>query len=157
MLPMVPEDCLRVHRQSQTEGRKDARANMESLPHLKQPRVRINAESVFENLAYEAKAGHPIEEVQRKMPQTEFQAKVAHRARVFGPAAALHLHMDRAIMSRKQRLPGLPSRLVALETVLGKDETIQFEDYLGNPDISIDMNQRSVHDLISYTLDGEGV
>ena len=90
---------------------------MESLPHLKQPRVRINAESVFENLAYEAKAGHPIEEVQRKMPQTEFQAKVAHRARVFGPAAALHLHMDRAIMSRKQRLPGLPSRLVALETV----------------------------------------
>ena len=61
---------------------------MESLPHLKQPRVRINAESVFENLAYEAKAGHPIEEVQRKMPQTEFQAKVAHRARVFGPAAA---------------------------------------------------------------------
>ena len=30
----------------------------------KQPRVRINAESVFENLAYEAKAGHPIEEVQ---------------------------------------------------------------------------------------------
>ena len=57
--PWSHEDCLRVHRQSQTEGRKDARANMESLPHLKQPRVRINAESVFENLAYEAKAGHP--------------------------------------------------------------------------------------------------
>eukprot|EP00943_MAST-04B_sp_MAST-4B-sp1_P004316 g4316.t1 len=130
---------------------------MEAIPHLKQPRARISAESVFENLAYDAKAGHPIEEVQRKLPQTEFQSKVSHRARVFGPASALHLHMDRSIMSRKQRLPGLPSRLIGLETVLGKDETIQFEDYLGNPDIQVGMNQRSVHDLISFTLDGEGV
>lgn len=32
-----------------------------------------------------------------------------------------------------QRLPGLPSSMLGLETILGRDETVDFEDYLDRP------------------------
>lgn len=32
-----------------------------------------------------------------------------------------------------QRLPGLPSSMLGLETVLGRDEMVEFEDYLDPP------------------------
>lgn len=36
----------------------------------------------------------------------------------------------RSTLSQIQRLPGLPSSFVALDTVLGDDDTIHFEDVL---------------------------
>ena len=42
----------------------------------------------------------------------------------------MRLKTEKEILSRIQRPPGLPSSFVALETALGKDETIDFEDIL---------------------------
>ena len=126
-----------------------------NLPFLKTPRDRMSAQGAFEHLAYDAKMVHPIEAVQKRFPQTEFQAKVANRARVFGPASAMHLHMDRALLSCKQRLPGLTSRRVGLETVLGKDDSISFEDYLGTPELAMGNDHRSAHDVINASFFNE--
>jgi len=40
------------------------------------------------------------------------------------------------ILSQVQRLPGLQSSHLGLDTILGRDETIDFEDFLGVPEMS---------------------
>jgi proteasome maturation protein len=50
--------------------------------------------------------------------------------RLYGPAAAMRLKSERKAAEDVQRLPGLRSSFVALQTVLGEDDTISFEDVL---------------------------
>ncbi|CAG8820878.1 7817_t:CDS:2, partial [Racocetra persica] len=50
--------------------------------------------------------------------------------RIYGTPAPIRHLMERSIVSRVQRLPGLPSSNFGLEILMGKDETIEFEDFL---------------------------
>ena len=50
--------------------------------------------------------------------------------KMFGTALTLHLRTEKAILSKYQRLPGLPSSRTGLETILGEDEEIGFADVL---------------------------
>lgn len=52
--------------------------------------------------------------------------------RVYGSAAAMRMKSERAAAESIQRLPGLESSFVALEVVLGEDNTIGFEDVLNS-------------------------
>jgi len=67
---------------------------------------------------------------QHQRAEREFASRLDTVARLYGVAAAMRLKTEKEILSRIQRPPGLPSSHVALETVLGKDETIEFEDIL---------------------------
>lgn len=65
--------------------------------------------------------------------QTHKQAwdsKVARVGQIYGSHASLRLQMDRAILAQFQRLPGMHSNFSGLDTLLGRDEEIGFEDYL---------------------------
>ena len=42
----------------------------------------------------------------------------------------MRLKTEKETLSQVRRAPGLPSSMIALETVLGTDETIEFEDFL---------------------------
>ena len=48
----------------------------------------------------------------------------------------MQMKMEASILSQVRRLPGLPSSHVGLDTLLGRDTTIDFEDYLGDPRVS---------------------
>ena len=50
---------------------------------------------------------------------------------VYGSHLPMRVQMEMNIVAQVQRPPGLPSHNVGLETILGRDETIDFEDYLG--------------------------
>ena len=50
---------------------------------------------------------------------------------VYGPGFALRNKMEEQILSQFRRMPGLESHHVGLDTLLGLDETIDVEDYLG--------------------------
>lgn len=52
--------------------------------------------------------------------------------RIYGPGAAMRLRMDRALLAQAQRAPGLASSFAGLDTFLGRDYTIGFEDFLGS-------------------------
>lgn len=66
---------------------------------------------------------------QRK--EREFRARLDSVARLYGLAAAMRLKTEKEVLSAQaQRLPGLPASRVGLETVLGTDETLDFEDIL---------------------------
>ncbi|CAJ1455160.1 unnamed protein product [Effrenium voratum] len=64
--------------------------------------------------------------------------------------------MERELLSQFQRLPGLPSSLVGLETVLDMDETIEFEDIM-NLEANSAMSRftgpnRGLHDIMEQRL-----
>jgi hypothetical protein len=50
---------------------------------------------------------------------------------VYGTHLPLRLKMEMNILSQAARLPGIRSSHTGLNTILGRDETIDFEDYLG--------------------------
>lgn len=50
--------------------------------------------------------------------------------RVYGSHAAWEKRMDRAVLSQARRLPGIPSSFSGLDTIMGRDDKIGFEDFL---------------------------
>ena len=90
-------------------------------------RVTPNAFQAGPNASLEqsAKVGHPVQAIQQRLVQSTFQTKVANRAMLFGPASAIHLHMDRQILSCHQRHGCLPSARPALECALGLSDTLE--------------------------------
>ena len=71
------------------------------------------------SLEHDAKVGHPVMAIQQRYVKAAFQAKVRNRALLYGPAAAIHLQMDGAILSCHQRHGCLPSARPALACAMG--------------------------------------
>mmetsp|Transcript_34715 Transcript_34715/g.64264 ORF Transcript_34715/g.64264 Transcript_34715/m.64264 type:complete len:84 (+) Transcript_34715:254-505(+) len=59
-------------------------------------------------------------------------------AKIHGVHVPMRMKMDQTILSQHKRLhvPGMKPSFVGLETMLGMDETIEFEDYLNDPEFS---------------------
>lgn len=64
----------------------------------------------------------------------------------------MRLKAEKASVEQIQRLPGLPSSFVALETVLGENDTIAFEDVLGDPYEQPIESTFKVHDAMEIKL-----
>lgn len=50
---------------------------------------------------------------------------------MYGKHLPMQIRMELDILSQVQRLPGLPNSNLGMETILGRDDKIDFEDYLG--------------------------
>eukprot|EP00406_Dinophysis_acuminata_P049685 CAMPEP_0179307746 /NCGR_PEP_ID=MMETSP0797-20121207/50797_1 /TAXON_ID=47934 /ORGANISM="Dinophysis acuminata, Strain DAEP01" /LENGTH=136 /DNA_ID=CAMNT_0021017433 /DNA_START=20 /DNA_END=426 /DNA_ORIENTATION=- len=85
------------------------------------------ADSVLKSNAT-PKARHPVERLLLDSGRRADQQEMMQKALVFGQHAPIRARMEREILSQFQRLPGLQSSLVGLETVMDMDETIEFED-----------------------------
>ncbi len=86
---------------------------------------------------------HPVERMQNAeggRAMREFNRKLDSVRRIYGSGLAMRLQTEvREASSMRMRLPGMPQASnVGLETLLGRDETIDFEDFLGLPDDSPD-------------------
>jgi proteasome maturation protein len=79
---------------------------------------------------------HPVQKLQKNSLRDELQNRLYMLSNTYGRHSALRLQMDLAIFSQMQRLPGLPSSNVAIETLLGMDSDISFADYLNDPEYS---------------------
>mmetsp|Transcript_2404 Transcript_2404/g.5186 ORF Transcript_2404/g.5186 Transcript_2404/m.5186 type:complete len:127 (+) Transcript_2404:67-447(+) len=102
-----------------------------ALPVLKLPVDQLRDEP--RSLAHEHLPKHPIERVQAMTHKQAWDSKVARVGQIYGSHASLRLQMDRAILAQFQRLPGMHSNFSGLDTLLGRDEDIGFEDYLNDP------------------------
>eukprot|EP00933_Yihiella_yeosuensis_P021098 TRINITY_DN1678_c0_g1_i1.p1 TRINITY_DN1678_c0_g1~~TRINITY_DN1678_c0_g1_i1.p1 ORF type:complete len:152 (+),score=43.59 TRINITY_DN1678_c0_g1_i1:84-539(+) len=71
---------------------------------------------------------HPVEKLLQDGLRRDEQQEMMSKCIVYGQHAPIRAKMERELLSQFQRLPGLPSSLVGLETVLDMDETIEFED-----------------------------
>ena len=112
--------------------------SLRMLPHERDiPKESLHTHQPGMSLAEDSKTKHPMEIIMTNLPQTEFQTRVRNRAMLYGPASAIHLQMDRAILSAVQRLPMLPSDRVGLECVLNQDNTMEYSDFLGDPALDV--------------------
>lgn len=62
--------------------------------------------------------------------KNEFDAKLFRAEAIHGSHLSLHMRMERALLARHQRLPLLTSEFAGLDTVLNRDDTIDFSDFL---------------------------
>lgn len=76
-------------------------------------------------------APHPVEQVQATHLKNALDADLYRAERVYGRHAAWEKRMDLANAATIKRLPGLPSSHAALDTLLGRDDKIGFEDIFG--------------------------
>jgi len=79
---------------------------------------------------------HPVQLIQKNHDRNQYETKKTMLAKVYGVHVPLRQSIEETILSRFQRGGGLKSSLVGLETVLGEDTEIRFEDYLGDPAMS---------------------
>lgn len=74
---------------------------------------------------------HPLELQQKQYLHQLERQQLQRASAAFGLHAALRLKTEREMCAMTQRLPGLPSSLWGLQTVMGLDDQIMTEDYLG--------------------------
>ena len=76
---------------------------------------------------------HPTSEVLPMIQWMRNQLETKHfmMGQIYGKHLPMQIRMELDILSQGQRMPGLPNSNIGMETILGRDETIDFEDYLG--------------------------
>jgi len=85
---------------------------------------------------YTQPAAHPVETIQNNWLRDQLETKHFIMAQTYGSHLPMQIRMELDILSQAKRLPGIRSSNIGAETILGRDETIDFEDYLGTPDMS---------------------
>ncbi|CAK7353554.1 unnamed protein product [Dovyalis caffra] len=77
---------------------------------------------------------HPLESVLLSVERNQDDMKRITLANVYGAAFPVQMDMERQILSRFQRPPGLmPSSMLGMEALTGTLEDFGFEDYLNDP------------------------
>ena len=84
----------------------------------------------FRSLQNELNAPHPVSLIQNSHSEISWMNKIETVRRIHGSGFAMRLANDRAVLTKKNKLPGLESSNIWLDTVIGTDTSISFEDYL---------------------------
>jgi len=95
-------------------------------------------------------AVHPVHVIQATSEKQKELLRNFTLANVYGSHMPLRLQMEQTILSQIQRLPGLHSSFAGLETLLGKDEEIGFEDIFNDPEYSVE--NIDVHEAMEQRL-----
>ena len=84
----------------------------------------------FRSLESDLNAQHPIQSLQSTRNSSAWVAKLDNVRRTYGSHLAMRLATEKEIFGRNRRLPGLESSNIALQTVMGTSETVDFTDFL---------------------------
>lgn len=96
---------------------------------------------------------HPLDLQQQQLLYTLEQQQLQRASELYGSHAGLRLKTEREFCAMAQRLPGIGSSMLGLETVMGLDGHISVCDYLGRERPSVEGGPMlSVHDLIEKTM-----
>jgi proteasome maturation protein len=88
------------------------------------------------SVRHEVAAAHPAETVQKHWQGTQDQLQAALQSLAFGSHMPMRHAMERAIVGQHARMPVLPSSRVGLDILAGRDETLEVEDYLADPELA---------------------
>lgn len=85
----------------------------------------------FRSLESEFVAPHPVQRLQTASANSgAWVRKLDTVRRIYGSHMAMRLATEKETFSRNRRLPGLESSNIALQTLMGTDETVDFQDFL---------------------------
>ncbi|PRW05823.1 Proteasome maturation isoform B [Chlorella sorokiniana] len=120
----------------------------DSLPFLAAPHDALRQGLV--TLKDGAAVSHPVEQIQQMAGPAGEQSRLEMLRNVYGTALPARMQIEKQILDRHERLPGLPSSKLGLEAMTGALEDFGFESYLGlpqdseapQPDLHSQMEQR---------------
>lgn len=95
--------------------------------------INPDAAAPEEALKYSSAALHPVQKIEQEAMKNQLLTRRKLKAAVYGAALPMRMMMHEHMLSQCQRLPGLPSSYAGLESYTGRDETIDFEDFLNLP------------------------
>lgn len=123
--------------------------NGTSLPFLSAPHDAIRKGLV--TLKDGAAAAHPVEVIQTTGRQAVERERLEMLKKVYGAALPARMAIERQMLSRVERLPGLPSSCVALESLTGELDDFTPESYLSLPTES-EVPQPDLHSCMEQRL-----
>jgi hypothetical protein len=80
------------------------------------------------------KSKHPVEEIQTKSFEQELHTRHKLVALALGSQVPLRMEIERRILGQFHKHPGFQTAQPGLDTLLGRDEEITFEDFLSPPE-----------------------
>lgn len=104
------------------------------------------------SLKYNTSTIHPVQTIERDAATIEKTARRKLMASAYGSALPMRLMMHEHMLSQCHRLPGLPSSFVGLDSYTGRDEKLDFEDFLNLPQDAPDMPRDQPRDILERTL-----
>lgn len=84
---------------------------------------------------------HPLKASEETFAQRELETNLQMLRRNEGLAAPMRIMMEMQAYKKVGRLPFLPSSRVHLDVITGRDETIDFADFLGCDEFSERLSQ----------------
>ncbi|CAO3642196.1 unnamed protein product [Cunninghamella echinulata] len=105
---------------------------------------------MVQSLKAEVLPGHALENRLAEWNENQWELKLSMARQTYGLHAPIKMMMEREIVSKRQRLPVLPSSNLHLDILTGKDETIDFEDFLNDPSMCTDT--LDVHAAMEHKL-----
>ena len=90
----------------------------------------------FRSLESELSAKHPIQAIQRTN-NSAWVAKLDQVRRTHGSHMAMRLATEKETFGRGRRLPGLESSNIALQTLMGTADAVDFPDFLNGTLLSV--------------------
>merc|ERR1712216_582620 len=87
----------------------------------------------FKSVRSELMADHPVEAMQKKWVSLQEEQNLAVAGNVMGRSLPMELIQERSALAEIRRLPTLPSSMLALEISLGRETSLDFQDYTNDP------------------------
>lgn len=114
----------------------------------------INPEALApeESLKYSSATLHPVQKIERESTKIQLTTRRKLKANVYGAALPMRTMMHEHMLSQCQRLPGLPSSYAGLDSFTGRDETIDFDDFLNLPLDQPDIPREDTREILERTL-----
>jgi proteasome maturation protein len=115
----------------------DQMAMEQGLPFLTTPHdsIRQGLASLKEDVGTK----HPVEVVQTSFKQHAESSRLNMLRDLYGVATPARQQIERSILDRFERLPGLPSSKLGLESLTGSLDDFTFDSFLGLPQDSEDV------------------
>lgn len=92
-----------------------------------------DASAPEETVKYSTATLHPVEKIEREAFSAERMTRRKMKAAIYGAALPMRMMMHEHMLSQCHRLAGLPSSFAGLASYTGRDETIDFDDFLNVP------------------------
>eukprot|EP00124_Ichthyophonus_hoferi_P003237 Ihof_evm8s269 gene=Ihof_evmTU8s269 len=88
--------------------------------------MRLGRNQIRSNLA----PIHPVEQIQSTHANAQDEIRLTMLASVSGMHAPMRIRMERALVTMPNRMPCISRTNLGLQTLMGRDETIDYCDYL---------------------------
>lgn len=121
------------------------------IPEMHRPASLMETGLNGNNLAAQATAHHPVDDMQRRRQTNPFES-MAYVRHVYGSGLAMRLATENKIAAQQDDLTPLASTNLYREVVSGNDTQLEFGDFLSLPEHRPEMSKETPHAFMERKL-----